>query len=111
MQINSFKTSETFWAKIYIAGPLEIIEQICREYVMKGECVQVTNTKYIYTMGEEKGVEIGFINYPRFPRSKEEIKERAIELGNMILDKTFQGSYTIVMPDETIFFSRRSDDV
>ena len=105
-------TCPTYWAKIYIAGPVPIIEQICREYVMKGGCVTVTPTNYIYTMGEESGVEIGMINYPRFPKGNPEVElfNQAVELGNNILEQCCQGSYTIMTPQDTYFFSRRKKD-
>ena len=101
---------DTFWAKIYIAGPIDKIEQVCREWCMKGACVTVTPTNYIYTMGEESGVEVGLINYPRFPKSKEDIFEQAEELGHMLMEECCQGSFTIMTPDETLFCSRRRGD-
>ena len=113
--MNEMRCS-TFWAKIYIAGPITEIEQVCREFVMKGACVTVTPTNYIYTMGEESGAEIGLIHYPRFPKdqtvhakmeTKAAILEEAVSLGNAICTKCFQGSFTVMTPDDTIFFSRR----
>lgn len=103
---------KTYWAKIYIAGPVDQIENICREYVMRGACVTVTPTNYIYTMGEESGVEIGLINYPRFPKAnpKIDLLSQAEELGNEICTRCFQGSFTIMTPDQTYFYSRRKGD-
>ena len=106
------KTCETAWAKIYIAGNIEIIEQTCREWCMKGACVTVTPTNYIYTMGEEPGAEIGLINYPRFPIDfpQAQITNQAVELGELIMEKACQGSFTIVAPNGTHFISRRKGD-
>lgn len=101
---------ETFWVKIYIAGDLSMIEQVCREWCMRGACVTVTPTNYIYTMGEESGVEIGFINYPRFPKSKGMILGAAEELADELMERCCQGSYTIMTPVTTYFYSRRSGD-
>lgn len=103
---------KTYWAKIYIAGSISQIEQVCREYVIPGGCVTVTPTNYIYTMGEESGAEIGLINYPRFPKSnpREELLEQAVELGGLICEKCFQGSFTVMTSDDTYFFSRRKGD-
>ena len=109
----------TFWANIYIAGPVPQIEQTCREWTLKGACVTVTPTNYVYTMGEESGAIIGLIHYPRFAldqtvvpkmETKEKILEEAKELGFLLLEKCCQGSFTIVTPDDTIFFSRREGD-
>ena len=110
--MTEIKKCPTYWAKIYIAGPLAQIEQICRRYVMDGCCVTVTPTNYIYTMGEETGVEIGMINYPRFPSANPEIEllEQATDLGDQICSECFQGSFTVMTPVDTYFFSRRRSD-
>lgn len=104
------KRCDTYWAKIYIAGSIDKIEQVCREWCMRGACVTVTPTNYIYTMGEERGAEVGFINYPRFPKSKEEILCNAQELADELMERCCQGSYTIMTPDGTTFYSRRGDE-
>jgi len=103
---------KTYWAKIFIAGPIAEIEQVCRSYCMKGACVTVTPTNYIYTMGEESGAEIGLINYPRFPKDfpRIELLEEATLLAEKICEECYQGSFTIMTPDDTYFFSRRSGD-
>jgi hypothetical protein len=102
--------AQTYWAKIYIAGPIDKIEQVCREWCMQGACVTVTPTNYIYTMGEESGAEIGLINYPRFPKSTDSIVGQAEELAQLLLEECCQGSFTIMTPDTTYFHSRRSGD-
>lgn len=106
------KRCKTFWAKIYIAGPIAQIEQVCREFVMKGSCVTVTPTNYIYTMGEESGAEIGLIHYPRFVKKFPRIQliEEAEELGFKLLEECCQGSFTIMTPETTYFYSRRDKD-
>lgn len=108
--MEAIKQCETYWAKIYIAGPLPIIEQVCREWCMQGACVTVTPTNYIYTMGEEGGVEIGIINYPRFPKSNETIFKQAEDLASELLHQCCQGSFTIMTPDTTYFYSRRTGE-
>ena len=106
----NIKTTQTYWAKIYIAGPIEQIQQIVRDYCLSGACVTVTPTNYIYTHGEESGAEIGFINYPRFPSTPDEIAENAEELGFQIMEGCCQGSFTIMTPEKTTFYSRRKGD-
>lgn len=101
---------DPFWANIYIAGPILQIEQICREYCETGACVTVTPTNYIFTMGEQSGVIVGLINYPRFPKTNSEILNDAIALGHELLEQCCQGSFTVMTPKETIFFSRRTED-
>jgi len=113
------KTCITAWAKIYIAGPLAVIEQTCRDWCMEGACVTVTPTNYIYTMGEESGAEIGLIHYPRFPKvppgdshpiAQTMITEEAIHLGEQIMKDACQGSFTVMTPEKTFFYSRRKGD-
>ena len=103
-------TVETYWARIYIAGPLSEIEQVCREFCTDvGLCVTVTPTKYVYTGGEETGVIVEMINYPRFPSKPDDIKQKAFKLADQILMLTHQGSYTIMTPDESTYYSRRDE--
>ncbi len=104
------KKCDPFWANIYIAGPVPMIEQVCREFCEQGLCVTVTPTNYIYTMGEESGAIVGLINYPRFPKTNAVILNDAIALGHEIMEQCCQGSFTVMTPKETHFFSRRKDD-
>ena len=105
------KECSTYQVKIYIAGPIEVAKQILREECNKeGLCVTIEPTLYIYTQGEEQGYVVGLINYPRFPKSTEEIYQQAKELGSKLLQETYQGSFTIVATDRTEFFSIREVD-
>ena len=105
------KIARSFSVQIYLAGPIDIAKQIIRRECMReGLCVTVTPTTYVYTGGEEAGYVVGLINYPRFPKEEEEILGRARQLGQILMDETFQHSYSIDTPNDTIFFSRRSVD-
>jgi hypothetical protein len=102
------ETEPTFWAKIYISGPIEVAEQIIRaECLREGLCVTIEPTKFIYTGGEEEGYVVGLINYPRFPASPEDIRERAISLGKLLLEGTYQHSILIMTPINTLWISKR----
>jgi len=103
------QTVKTYWAKIFIAGPIDQIKQVVREYCLEGACVTVTPTTYIYAMGEEEGVEIGFINYPRFPSTQLDLTDRAMLLGYLLMNACHQGSFTVITPSDTHFVSRRND--
>ena len=106
------KTScDTYWCKIFISGNPDWIRRVCQEYAHSYPiCVTVTPTTYVYTGGEEQGVEIGLINYPRFPsESQDKLTERALHLGHTILNKTFQGSFSVMTPERTILFDRRDN--
>lgn len=94
---------------IWMAGPLEQAEQVCREYCYEtGFCVTVTPTRYIYTGGEETGFVVGLINYPRFPSEPAAILVRAHELGERLMERLCQSSFTIETPEQTRWVSRRA---
>jgi hypothetical protein len=105
------KTEKTFIATIHVGlkirntGEVQGIEKamsICQKFVDGiGECVSFTPTQYIYTNGNEKGLIIEFIQYPRFPRSEEEILSRALTLAEMLMKELSQYKVTVVTPDNT----------
>lgn len=102
------KTERTYCVKIYISGPLDVIEQTCRkECLEEGLCVTVEPTRFIYTGGEETGAVVGLINYPRFPSTPEAITDRATQLALDLLDATFQHSVLIMTPTRTEWITKR----
>lgn len=101
-----FKEVKTFWCKIYISGSREIIEQICRRECLRGLCVNIKETKFIYTGGEEVGVEIGLINYPRFPTTAEDLWLDAVGLAINLLSETYQKSALVMSPTLTSWITR-----
>ena len=102
------KIEPTYQVKIYLAGDIGIIKQECRKYCLEiGLCVTITPTTFIYTGGEELGVEIGLINYPRFADTQENILKKAIELAGRCRDAACQHSFLIIDNTETIFNSKR----
>lgn len=93
---------------IFIAGSVWEAETVCREYCdAVGFCVTVTGTNYIYTDGEEAGVIVGLINYPRFPEKPHEIEAHAFALGDLLRERLNQQSYSIQTPERTIWRSWR----
>ena len=100
----------SFTAEIYMAGDYTLAKQVVREYCLTGFCVSLEKVDYIYTMGGESGFVARVINYPRFPRSPDEIKEKALELAEKLVIDLHQGSCSVVFSDETVFISRREGD-
>lgn len=93
---------------IFIAGSVWEAETVCREYSdAVGFCVTVTGTNYVYTSGEESGVIVGLINYPRFPSTPEAITAHAFALGDLLRERLGQQSYSIQTPERTIWRSWR----
>lgn len=101
-------TSPTIRFDIFIAGDLAQAKQVCRQFCLDvGLCVTVEPVSFIYTGGEEIGVRVGLINYPRFPATAGEIEEKARALAAALMHGLCQHSYSIVGPEETVWFSRR----
>lgn len=108
VEVSSYPVS------IFIATGLarrDQVRAICREHCdTVGLCVTVTDTSYCYTGGQEEGVIIGLIHYPRFPSDPAEIWARAETLAEFMRIRLHQESYTIQAPDKTVWFSHRADN-
>lgn len=93
---------------IFIAGDYHLAKNICREWALEvGACVTVERVDYVYTGGEEVGVRVGLINYPRFPTTYEELRDKARSIADKLMIGLCQLSYSIVGPEETEWVSRR----
>ena len=108
------KTVDTFTATIYVglkrgysnfvhsyADAIKIVTNFTNK-VQIG--VTVTPTHFYYVSGDEPGLIIGFINYPRFPSTPEEIERKVIELVTLLHEKLEQYRITVVFPTKTIMF-------
>lgn len=103
----TIKHETTYWARIYIAGPIEVAKQIIRaECLRQGLCVTVEPTDFIYTGGEERGYVVGLIQYPRFPDTEQGIYERAVDLAKKLLEGTHQLSVLVMTPTVTTWMTR-----
>lgn len=103
----SLKSSvDTHWARIYIAGDLDIVEEACREYCESGYCVNVYESNYIYQFGEQMGVVVELINYARFPESEADTAIRAGILGTQLAMKCHQRSFTIMTNYQSYYYQR-----
>jgi hypothetical protein len=110
MTITDSNKCSTFWAKIFIAGPIEVAKQVCRKECMReGLCVTVDPTTYIYTGGEEAGVVVGLINYPRFPKFADALYARAFDLAAKLCEEMHQHSYTVQTDKETYWRTSRKN--
>ena len=81
---------------------IEEVEKICDAYVNEiKDCVTITPTEFRYVDGNEPGVIIGYINYPRFPRTPKEITSRALALAEVLMYGLDQNRVTVTTPDKT----------
>lgn len=100
-------SSPTIRFDIFIAGDLAQAKQACREFCRRGLCVTVEPVAYIYTGGEEAGVRVGLINYPKFPSTADALQQTARDLAEALRERLCQDSYSIVGPETTEWFSTR----
>jgi len=110
------KIESTFIGQLFIGlkegytGPvhtIEEVEQFCRTFCTNlGWCVTVTPTHFCYKNGDEPGVIIGAINYPRFPQVEGEIVGRLEELADQLMFLLKQERCTVVFPKSTIMLER-----
>lgn len=83
------------------------VRKICDKFVNKvKDCITITPTEFWYVDGCEPGVIVGYINHPRFPRTEEEVKERALELAELLMNDLYQYRVTITTPKESIMLSK-----
>lgn len=99
-------------ATVYIAGDydqaMEAIRSWCTE---KGDCWAVTRCEYVYTGGQEAGVQVTRIEYPRFPtRSGIDLQNHAEEMAEFLMLRLHQKSCSVVGPVDSIFLSRKQSD-
>jgi len=74
-------------------------EKICEDFVNEvKDCVTITPTKFKYVCGGENGFVVGWISYPRFPRKRKEIRNRAFVLAEKLMTKLNQYRVTITTP-------------
>ena len=97
---------------IFIAGDADKAREICRKFCdEEGLCVTVTPTTYVYTGGQESGVIVGLINYPRFPSEPSSIEQIATLLALELMHRLEQQSVSIQSPEVTRWFSIRLADL
>ena len=114
MKINKnieITTVDTYYAHIFVGfrygynGPiqskdkaLEIIQEYCNEVKLG---VTVEDVLFYYVNGNEKGIKVGLINYPRFPDTRASITNHAITLGKKLKTAYNQFRISVVTKDET----------
>ena len=116
----TIKAVPTFTATIYVGFKdrdtgaqlhSNVASAVIREYVdAVGLCVIVTNLEYVYTNGDEGGIAVGLINYPRFPDTPEKIREHAMELARRLKEACRQYKVSVVFPDETVMLSSEKEN-
>ena len=105
-------TAAPYWITIYVAGDEARARRICREFCdARGWCVTVTPTVYVYTDGDEAGVIVGVVNYPRFPSTPDELWAKAIGLADALRTGLAQTSALLQSPDRCEWRTTRATDL
>ena len=87
---------------------IEDVRDICDEWVNKiKDCVTITPTEFRYVNGSEPGVIIGYIQYPRFRRSRKEIRSRALELAERLMTALHQYRVTVTTPHKSYMLENK----
>ena len=89
------KTARAYTATLFVTG--EGVVEACQEFCNDvGLCVSIKENLYVFTGGSEKGYEITLINYPRFPKTPDDIWKTAEKLAVYLMTYTNpNGSYTL----------------
>lgn len=104
--------AKSYPVSLFIGGDYDKAVKSTREYCDKYPwCFTVTKTKYVYTGGEEDGLIIGLINYPRIQWPPHVIRQHAIELGKKLIVDLDQQSFSVQDPHETVWYSWRPGDI
>ena len=116
---NEFHTVDNFNISIYVGlregyeglcrTPQNAID-ICRKYCDHvGLGVTVTPTNFVYVGGDEPGVIVGLIHYPRFPKTEKAMCRDAIDLAQMLRQGLKQQRVSIVFPKKTIMIGPKDE--
>jgi hypothetical protein len=93
---------KTHTITIFIAGDIGVARYALRRFAYEyGACFTITPTEFVYTGGEEAGVAIGLVNYPRFPSTVEWLWDRAERLAKVLMPVMNQRTCLLVGTDET----------
>lgn len=107
---NRMVGAPTAQVTIWVAGDEADAKRVCRKFCLDvGLCVTVTPTEYIYTGGSERGVMVGLVNYPRFPRTFDQIWATALQLARTLRDELFQHSVLLTAHDRTTWITNRPE--
>lgn len=104
--------TDTVIVTVYVAGDIQTArESLRRQCLEEGLCVTLTPTSFIYTAGAEEGVAVGFVNYPRFPKTPDQIEARAVKVAERLMNDLCQHSALVVAPTGTTWLTRRPEDL
>jgi len=85
------------------------VYEMCSQFVNEiKDCVSITPTRFEYVGGGENGAVVGYINYPRFPRSKRELRRRSFLLAERLMIGLNQYRVTITTPNKSYMLENKN---
>ena len=106
------KQAKTWWAKIFVGRrnsdtgrivPVKRLTDLIQKITDNGGlCVTVEPTRFFYKDGNEPGLVVGLINYPRFPLSTKKLETQALCLARLLLKVAEQKRLSVQFPNKTI---------
>lgn len=87
---------------------IDDVRKICEFWVNSAKhCITITPTEFWYVGNNEPGVIIGFIQYPRFPIKKKELRKKAHCLAYMLMKQLNQNRVTITTPNKSYMLKNK----
>lgn len=106
------KSLPTYSASVYvglregygdIVHDISEVRKLCQKYCDEvSYAFSLTKTEFIYKNGNEPGVIVGLIDYPRIPLGREIVRNHAIAIAKILMKELSQFRVSIVCPDETM---------
>lgn len=120
MNLFTFSNANTYTINIYVGlrhGYSDIIYSIddVRNW-LQNYCndekfgVTLTSTEFIYVNGKEPGCIVGIIEYPRFPKGPNTLREHAVKIAKGLMILLNQDRLSIVCSDKTFMLEKSESD-
>ncbi len=68
-------------------------------------CVRMSRCRFTHKEYDEAGWELGVINYPRFPKTVQELESFTLGLAEHLVGALKQNRVSAVMPERTVMFA------
>jgi hypothetical protein len=83
------------------------LKKFIKENINLVGAVNVVRNEFIYIGGEEPGVIVETINYPRFPATEQNIKKTTLKFAALLKNQFKQYRVSVMFPDETIMLGEK----
>lgn len=102
---SGYESTQEWIMKAKRATAKHWLQEYCNDV---GLGLTLKDVEFIYTGGSETGIEVGLINYARFPSNPREIKQHAITIAEHLMKALSQHRVSVVTPLETILLENET---